>query len=152
MIQRIQSLYLLSSVIFIFLMFFIPVAELAGYESSILVFAHKGIYSNNETYSNTALLIILSIIILLHVLAIFSYSNRKKQVLITKISVIMLIISLVFVLLFPGLGSSFYGNNDVLTSYKFGAIMPLFSMVFDFLAIRRIKKDEELVRSADRLR
>ncbi|MFN6037385.1 MAG: DUF4293 family protein, partial [Bacteroidota bacterium] len=37
-------------------------------------------------------------------------------------------------------------------SYLFGSYLPILSILLSFMAIRFIKKDEELVRSADRLR
>jgi hypothetical protein len=37
-------------------------------------------------------------------------------------------------------------------SYSFGSFLPIISAVFAFLAAHFIKKDEQLVRNADRIR
>jgi hypothetical protein len=42
--------------------------------------------------------------------------------------------------------------TDVKVHYLFGIYLPVIEIVFLYLAIRFIKRDEELVRSADRLR
>jgi hypothetical protein len=46
----------------------------------------------------------------------------------------------------------FFFNLGKEVSYKEGAYLPLIQIILVFLAQRSIKKDEELVRSADRLR
>ena len=43
-------------------------------------------------------------------------------------------------------------KDQVSISYKIGIVIPVISIVFTYLTIRFIKKDDELVRSADRLR
>jgi hypothetical protein len=41
---------------------------------------------------------------------------------------------------------------NAIRNWNYGLILPLFSFIFLILANRFIKKDEKLVRSADRLR
>lgn len=43
-------------------------------------------------------------------------------------------------------------SEDIVVNFKFGAAIPLLSLVLTYLAIHFIKKDDKLVRSADRLR
>ncbi len=47
-----------------------------------------------------------------------------------------------------------YGELKVATNigFSFGAFLPIVSAIFAFLAAHFIKKDEQLVRSADRIR
>lgn len=40
----------------------------------------------------------------------------------------------------------------VTTSYEVGSVFPIVALVFLVLALRGIRKDEKLIRSADRLR
>jgi hypothetical protein len=42
--------------------------------------------------------------------------------------------------------------EDVVISFEIGAIIPVLSLICTYLAIKFIKKDDALVRSADRLR
>ena len=41
---------------------------------------------------------------------------------------------------------------EIIKSFKVGSVFPLISLVFLVLAYRSIRKDERMVRSADRLR
>ncbi len=82
--------------------------------------------------------------------AIFRYENRVKQLRITRIMII-----LVFAFIITLLSSAYNtvnspGISNVVTGIA--VIFPSVSIVFAALATRAIKKDEELVKSADRLR
>jgi hypothetical protein len=48
--------------------------------------------------------------------------------------------------------SSTAQTAELSTTYGIGMMLPLLSLIFCLLAIRGIRKDEELVRSADRIR
>ncbi len=43
-------------------------------------------------------------------------------------------------------------NLDQRLHYRYGSYLPLVSLLFTFLAVRFVKRDEALIRSADRLR
>jgi 4-hydroxybenzoate polyprenyltransferase len=74
-------------------------------------------------------------------LAIFSFKNRKRQLLLCKF-------------LFVGLLLQILMSNHLCSgnSLKWNSILPYLSIVLTFLAYRAIQSDERLVRSADRLR
>jgi len=43
-------------------------------------------------------------------------------------------------------------RDSSLVTYLFGSVTPVFALIFNILAFRGIKKDEDLVRSANRIR
>lgn len=98
---------------------------------------------------NTLLSIINGAVGLLSLVAILLFKNRNLQVRLANVNLLLIcvLIGLLFFLA-DTMGSSL--NHRV--SYQYGSYLPLIQLVFTFLAIRAIRKDDELVRSADRLR
>ncbi|WP_299115079.1 DUF4293 domain-containing protein [uncultured Winogradskyella sp.] len=136
MIQRIQTLYLLVAVaisaglIFVF--------DLYTDKNQVLVFA-KDNYMYLGLFLGSALLSLISI---------FSFKNRKSQFVLGRLNII-----LNFILLGVFVYQSLNLSGETLVSEKgIGLILPIFSIVFLVLANKAIKKDEDLVKSVDRLR
>jgi uncharacterized membrane-anchored protein YitT (DUF2179 family) len=81
------------------------------------------------------------------------YKNRKQQI---KVSQFLLLLNTALIvsafLLIDTAKSMLPMSGDILVKHKISMIFPLLSIILIFLAIKAIKKDEELVRSADRLR
>jgi hypothetical protein len=135
-IQRVQTLYLLISaaisggLIFVF--------HLWTTENEAPVYA-----KDNITY----LLLFLGSA-LLSLISIFSYKKRQSQFVLGRLNIILNFILLglfVYQLLIPP-GESQISEKGV------GIFIPIFSIVFLVLANKAIKKDEDLVKSVDRLR
>lgn len=147
MIQRIQSVYLLISTILIGLLFLLPFAEIAK-DGAIYLFNFKGVLLDGALKTNGLVIsVLLVMIIVLNVFAIFSYTNRGKQVKLVWGVILMLVILLVAFVYFTYLA---YSGAQI--GFKLGAILPLIAIVLDYLAIRSINKDEALIRSIDRIR
>ena len=129
MIQRVQSVYLFFSMIFmISITYFLPV--LISNEGEVF-FTHQYLYAH--------ITILVSSFLLFY--SIFLYKNRKKQLLFNQISKFLL--SATFFILFFTKGELFPARG------MFVFIIPY---VLILLANRYIKKDEKLVQSADRIR
>ena len=147
MIQRIQSVYLLISTILIGLLFLLPFAEIAK-DGAIYLFNFKGVLLDGAVKTNGLVIPVFLVMgIVLNVLAIFSYSNRGKQVKLVWGVILMLVILLVAFVYFTYLA---YSGAQI--GFKLGAVLPLIAIVLDYLAIRSINKDEALIRSIDRIR
>ncbi|MEK9912414.1 MAG: DUF4293 family protein [Flavobacteriaceae bacterium] len=134
MIQRIQTLYLTLVVL-------LSVVLIYGVQTSILGLGFQG---------STGVLVfgegVLSV--LLAVGSIFWYRNRQNQFVINRLNLISQLFLLGFFVY-----RSLNVSGEVATSEKgIGMLIPIFSIVFLVLANRAIKKDEDLVKSADRLR
>ena len=85
---------------------------------------------------------------LIQVISIFSFKNRKSQFILGRLNIILNFI-LLGVFVYQSLNLS--GETDV-SEKGIGMILPIFSIVFLALANKAIKKDEDLVKSVDRLR
>ncbi|RME93401.1 MAG: DUF4293 family protein [Bacteroidetes bacterium] len=84
---------------------------------------------------------------LMLLVAIFLFNNRKLQMTVTKLGLLVLGIGI-------GLGVYFFLNDQAQekADLALGIGLPLVTIIFGYLAHVYIKKDENLVRSADRLR
>ncbi len=145
MIQRIQSIYLALAAIALALLFMIPFATSTEAIPNML---QDKVYNIQDS----PILIGLTVIgILVSVVAIFLYSNRGLQARISYFSIICsILLPLVAVLLI-------YNEGTVTTKADkihdgFGIYIPIISLIFSILAVRSIGKDDQLVKSMDRLR
>lgn len=159
MIQRSQSLYLLSAMTALALMFFFPIAVVVPNEALHISLYITGVRGVVYTGANTWFIGFSVFAVLLMggmAFALFSYRNRKRQLLVARLVSLGLVL---FVgLLFLGIGQVAGDVNPgrldgpSMEQYQWAVYMPLLSVVFMSLAQRGIRKDEALVRSADRLR
>ena len=81
---------------------------------------------------------------------IFYYQNRKRQLTITYLSILVIIAYSFW--LATNARKEIGGVQLELGNYAIGAILPSLAILFLVLAARGIRRDEKLVRSADRLR
>ncbi len=136
MIQRIQTLYLvLVAGVAGVLPFFVNLwSDANGAE----------IYAQNE--------IIISIVFYLSgalaLWAVFLFKNRKNQFVVNRLNMILNLFLLGF-FVYRSLNLS---GGTTVSEKGIGMLIPVFSIVFLVLANRAIKKDEDLVKSVDRLR
>jgi hypothetical protein len=135
-IQRIQTIYLLISAIISGGLIFI--FHLWTNENDVPVFA-----KDNMTY----LLLFLGSA-LLSIISIFKYKKRQTQFVLGRLNIILnfILLGLFVYLLLISPGESQISEKGV------GIFIPIFSIVFLVLANKAIKKDEDLVKSVDRLR
>ena len=133
MIQRIQSLILLlSALCSLVIVFYFPVLHVRVYDTDNYIFL-------TDTFSYARLCIFLSVG--LNLFSIFQFKNRNRQIIINQIS--KLFISIAFIIVI------FHKGELNFTIGLFLFIIP-YSLII--LANYLIRKDERLVRSADRIR
>ncbi|MFH2143632.1 MAG: DUF4293 domain-containing protein, partial [Bacteroidota bacterium] len=81
--------------------------------------------------------------------SVFLFKNRKLQMRVCTYSILLIIG-------FYGLMSFYFfkliNNLEVVIHYSFTSVLPMIAIVFIFMALRAIKKDEKLIKSVDRLR
>lgn len=148
MIQRIQTVWFLLASFSAFLLFVLPY----GLDGRMNV---PGQDLNSLTAKSDWLLATLSILTGLVSLAlIFLYKNRKQQMQMSWIAVILSILALIFQIYNAQFGTQ--GHKLVIGLYDgrlfVGIFLPVLSIVFALLARQGIRKDEALIRSVDRLR
>ncbi|MFD1163485.1 DUF4293 domain-containing protein [Hwangdonia seohaensis] len=136
MLQRIQTIYLLiaagvsAGLIFVF--------ELWIKSDGVKVFA------TDINYVFAAFLTSA----FLSVVAIFRYKNRKSQFMLGRLNIILNFFLIGF-FVYQSLSVS---GETAVSEKGIGMLLPIVSIVFLALANKAIKKDEDLVKSVDRLR
>lgn len=153
MIQRIQSLYLFLALVFMITLLFLPVIRFIGPEGQNYLFLVKGVKlagTNDPLIIRTYPLLILYIIIpLLSTLTIFLYKNRMLQIRISIFNILLMVGSL---------GLLYYYLRECVRelttepTFSIPVIFPLISAILTYIAYRGIRKDEEIIRSYDRIR
>jgi len=157
MIQRIQSLFLAVAAIAAGLMFFFPIADfysetLGNYKllATGLICMDPDPRVTPSFWFSIPLLALVSASILLSVVTIFLYKNRAQQLRLLAFNILITIVLIIVVLMFYM--SSVQKITGIAPVYQFGAFCPLINLLFLILANRFIRRDENLVKSADRLR
>lgn len=154
MIQRIQSIYLLLTAILMAVTVFSPIVAV---QQSIITLM-QGIdlsllQQDSKPYFQYLLCIILALVIISGLLAfitIFLYKKRKRQIMLCKIN--SFIIIAIYILLGVSIFSLAESMNIAFKDFKYGFILPLIALIFNILATSKIKADEKLVQSLNRIR
>lgn len=136
MIQRIQTIYLIIALI---------VAGILPF-----VFPLWVDQSNTDYYfiSNILYVVLFGLSAILSLLGIISYKKRENQFVIGRLNIIL---NLILLGLFVYRSLNLSGETTV-SEKGIGFFLPIVSIVFLALANKAIKKDEDLVKSVDRLR
>jgi Domain of unknown function (DUF4293) len=136
MLQRIQTIYLIIS------------AGISG--GLIFVFHLWTTINETEFYAKDELLYFGLFLgsTALTLIAIFMYKNRQTQFVMCRLNIIL---NFILLGLFVYRSLKLSGETGV-SEKGIGMLLPIFSIVFLALANKAIKKDEDLVKSVDRLR
>jgi glucan phosphoethanolaminetransferase (alkaline phosphatase superfamily) len=157
MIQRIQSLLLALVVILGVLFSYLPILEFTGYESTYIMNAYKTIDvadASNIIAKNMGVGVMQGLVFLTAIVIIILFKNRQLQMKLAKLNILLISLQIAAIVLYSDTAKNAIGPNvnDIIVNFKLGAIIPVISLILTYLAIRFIKKDENLVRAADRLR
>lgn len=137
MIQRIQTIYLLLAfVVTGILLFFIPLWTMS--DSKEYYFMQSQVYT-----------ILLGLSTTLTLLSIVSYKKRQNQFVIGRLNIIL---NLILLGLFVYRSLNLSGETPAVSEKGIGMFLPVVAIVLLVLANKAIKKDEDLVKSVDRLR
>ena len=158
MIQRIQTLYLLLASVFYFCYWFFG---LNWYQSGFKILQDS--FSNDFVINSPILeLILIStsyiplVILIICVISIFFYKSRIKQILICKISLYLSLLMSIYTLLyfyFTLEGLVAIMPSKFLEILMYAAILnPFICSYLIYLALKSIRKDDELVQSLNRIR
>ncbi|QAA80308.1 DUF4293 family protein [Aequorivita sp. H23M31] len=136
MIQRIQTVYLVISILLMGALFmWFPV--ILGTDGSVII-------ERSEPW----VFGLIFVSILLGIISILSFKKRQTQFVLNRLNIISN-----FVLLGVFVYRSLTLSGETLVSEKgIGVLIPIISIVFLVLANKAIKRDEDLVKSVDRLR
>lgn len=169
MIQRIQTIYLFLAFVCIVLCIFFPLFSVqvsTDFAQSTAEFGAYGFVTDGLPGAELGAIempvyIVFIFLALFTLAAIFLYKKRKRQLMVTRLSMIFHFLAAAGVYAFYYIGRSFLAENielpDDQTATVKLAMMPGFYFLVStipllLLAIRGIKRDEMLVKSLDRLR
>lgn len=152
MIQRVQSIWLFLAGLTLFLLLILPIVSFHG-TGTEQVFQAGGLYQKNgaavqQTAAYPALFGGFLFAGITGLLSIFLFRNRQLQ---QRVIILCILLTLAFTALsaFYIMGVSAAAGSPAV---QIGAALPLLSVIFCVLAISGIRRDEALIRSADRLR
>lgn len=170
MIQRKQSIYLFFAAALLSITYFVPLSSFIGEKDSLVLYLYRvetlvpGFSSPFSSFFILPLFVPVTLIVIISIVTIFLYNNRKLQLTLVRFMLLLLLIYI---------GIYFFYYTDVLenqsggyASYQYNVpifetgmqiptvifIIPLVSAMLLFMAARGITNDEKLVRSSDRLR
>lgn len=154
MIQRIQTVYLLIVAVLIGIFFFLPFASFViEPDMSVFHLSVKGLIPDANTtkplFRAIPLLILISIIIITDIVTIALFKRRMLQIKLCILNIFLLVGLQGLMFYFVSVSKHQLGSHP---SYSLIFVFPLISAILAYLAIRKIAKDEALVRSMDRLR
>lgn len=147
MIQRIQTVYIFIAAVLTGMLLAVDFAQLVV-DGNFYIFDASGIKQGEQViYNGLPVFGFIGLITLLHLIVIFMYKNRIRQIRVLAFTIILLLglVGLLFYFIYSGF-------EQVEVAYKVPMTFPLIAAILDYLAIRAIGKDEALVRSLDRIR
>ncbi|WP_298225045.1 DUF4293 domain-containing protein [Flavobacterium sp.] len=137
MIQRIQTVYLaLAFLVTGVLPFVFPLWTLSD--------AKAEFFMGNQFYS-----VLFGLSTSLSLLSILFYKKRQHQFVLGRLNIIL---NLILLGLFVYRSLNLSGEAVTVSEKGIGMFLPIIAIVFLVLANKAIKKDEDLVKSVDRLR
>jgi len=140
MIQRLQSVWLLLAAAAAFCSLQFP------FYSGTMIIENQSKRVELSAQGNLLLLILSAGVGIASLIAIFLYKNRKMQL---RIVLLTLLVSIINLVLFFMQTKKFVPGEG---NYSLSAVFALFIPILLFFAIRGIRRDEKLVKSLDRLR
>lgn len=139
MIQRIQTVYLLLAALATILLIFVPLGSIDDPESGTAL---------DICVHHTQPVMIGAIISgVLSLLSIFLFRNYTLQMNVIRVNIFLCVLLM--------LGIAYYLLLAPVTKVStpgIGLPLPLFALIFNFLALKGVKHDHDLIRSYDRLR
>jgi hypothetical protein len=151
MIQRIQTLFLLTAAILSGMLLTGDLIRLAAGNSTVFSLSFAGMVDQGGDVLQRLwpMTIILAIVPLLALVAIFFYRNRPLQM---RLTMLVLLLSLGTLILGAFYVLMFDRKIDVTVMWRVKVLFPLITAILAWLAYRAIMKDEARVKSYDRLR
>lgn len=155
MIQRIQSLYLSMTTLISLLFLKGNILKFINNEGIwyAVTFSGLGQITGENKFELVSTMVPLSVMFILipliSLIAVLLFRYRKIQL---RATLFLIILSLMLVAATAYYGISVIRDYDVSLVPGYKMFLPLLILILALLAYRSIKKDEELVRSYDRLR
>jgi len=105
--------------------------------------AAKGVIGTNP------LTFLFGFIIFIALYTIISFKNRRRQIRMATINLLLIIIYIAAMVIYIMVAKN---KLNAIVTWNYPVIFPLIALIFNYLGMRGVAKDEKLVRSLDRLR
>ena len=157
MIQRIQTVYLILVAVLMTLAAVLPVAEYFDVAKNIVYqLDMRGFIQLNpdgtflSAISTNPVTFIFGIILVVTIMTIFKYKNRKQQFRLCTVNFLLILIYTIVLAVVIFVGKNKLVGTEL--TLKIPAVFSIVALILNYLAMRGIAKDENLVKSMDRLR
>ncbi|MEO0468639.1 MAG: DUF4293 domain-containing protein [Bacteroidota bacterium] len=162
MLQRIQSIYLVVAAIFLILGLFLPLWEVQAGDQSELLYGlnvasaeqEVSFYEHDTGLENAlhSLFVGLSGITALFLLfTIFQFNDRKRQMRLVGIGLALILANVIALVVLTTQGPEIISSADI-GRPSYGFVFPVLAIGLGWLGLRGIRKDDDLVKSMDRIR
>ena len=158
MIQRVQSIYLFLAALTGLMTFFLSYAHFDADGAKVAEYAMFGVFNvQSEMLEMTGpytfpVWIFGALAVIVPFIAIFLYKNRPLQMRIARLATLVNLGYVVYLFFAIDAINEQVFDNGLKVLHHAGFYMPVIALVFCFLGVRGIKKDEALVKSLDRIR
>ncbi len=155
MIQRIQTIYLFLSTVLFFVMLGNPIAQIQLNEKTFLVFNHNVIKAMDddatfEVIPTWPVTILISVIMLISLVDIFLYKKRILQMRLCVFNILLMFGLVGLIYFFTKYTMRKYDGID--SAFLWPIVVPFITIILTYLALKRIQKDDALVKSYERIR
>lgn len=151
MIQRIQSVFLLIITVLQLSLLFLPALSFNGTLNTVVLTGLSVKAGGQMLEFPVIYLVAIADLVLMSIMTVFQYNNRKRQMLFSKVLMGVSVAEMA-VLAFYFIRMSRLENVSFNAANSLGLLFPPVCLVLAWMAYNRIKKDDDLVRSVDRIR
>lgn len=152
MLQRVQTLYLLGALLASIVLYFSPIVVINTDTESLILYSWNILNSEGAIITNTYPLVLLSVII--SFLLLFQIVNFKKRIRQLQTGKAIMLLCIVWYILGFIYILNYFNTLDSIQNFsiRLGSVPPILIIILVFIANKYIRKDEDLVRSIDRIR
>ncbi len=154
MIQRIQSIYIFVASVLTICLFFVPSFHFSvGQGSYDITACHiSPAFSLVPSTVMLPLALVTFFAFLLCLISIFLFRNRTLQMKVVRINAFLQIVILFTMVAYVFFMFDKSGQTNIHIDFSMALIFPIVNVILLAFARKRIKADDDLVKSADRLR
>lgn len=155
MIQRIQTIYLLLVTVLMALLFFVPTVHFTTEAGTAVFKAYEFVGADGVVEKVPSYLMFLVLLAMcLPIYIVLCYKRRLSQIRFCVVEMVLLVGVLILEGLYCYRLYSLFGEayEAYAMEVRWPILCPLAALLFSWLAMRAIFRDEMLVRAADRIR
>jgi hypothetical protein len=153
MFQRVQSVFLAAALLLVAASFFIPFGTFTDGINPVDLRSYGPKTAGGEYLTSPSsyyVYIVFTLVIAANAAALFLYKNRTLQLRLLKFTFLLFALAFVLLSLYINDGWGAFPGRSFQPGISL--FLPIGGIFFNYMAARGVKKDDELVRSVDRIR